>query len=124
MAYISSIQEKLMEIIKDSPINLISDFLVSNGADRNEMTDAYHMALWIEGAPKSVKHDFLDGFNEEDCPPMRICDNCGCFMDEGYLLDTQYACSDKCAIALYDGNEEQLREDIRLSVEEDEGDFF
>lgn len=117
-------QESLVEIIENNPIDRVYGFVVSHGANRDEMTDAYHMALWIEGAPADVKQEFLDKFNEEDWPSLRICDNCGCFMDEGYLLDTRYACSDKCAIALYDGNEEQLREDIRLSVEEDEGDFF
>lgn len=94
-----------------------------NGARLSEMTDAYHLALWFEGAPENVKWEFLDSFNEEN-NNLRVCSHCGKFMFEGYLLDYQYACSDECAIALYGGYEKRLREDIRMSVEEDEGDYF
>ena len=81
------------------------------------------MARWLKEAPADIKQDFLDEFNEES-NDLRICTHCGRFMFKGYLLDCDYACSDTCAIALYDGDEEQLREDIRASVEEDDGDYF
>ncbi|MBR3467415.1 MAG: hypothetical protein IKH15_09375 [Bacteroidales bacterium] len=118
--YISPMQEKLMEIIGENPIDKVRDFMVMHGANRNEMTDAYHLALWIEGAPAPVKEEFIEKFNEDDWPTMRVCDFCGCFMDEGYLLDTRYACSDACAIALFDGDEAALRE----AIGDGEGDFF
>lgn len=34
--------------------------------------------------------------------PMRRCSHCGNLMTEGYLLGSQYACSDECRNALYD----------------------
>ena len=95
-----------------------------NGARPDEMTDAYHLALWFEGAPRSVKEEFVDSFVLDHADNLRVCTHCGRFMTEGYLLETQYACSDECAIALYEGDEAQLREDIRASVEEEDGDFF
>lgn len=118
--YISPIQEKLTEIVRNNNFQDVLDFLVENGANRHEITDAYHAALWIEGAPVIVKIGFLDKFNEEDDPCLRVCDHCGVFMDEGYLLDIQYACSDACAIALFDGDEKLLRE----TIGDGSGDFF
>lgn len=95
-----------------------------NGASLDKIKGTYDLVKWFEQAPADVKQEFLDEFNEE-FNNLRVCTHCGKFMHEGYLLDTQYACSDECAIALYDGDEAQLREDIRMSVEEDDGsDFF
>ena len=101
--YISDIQERLTEIISQNDISDVRAFMVSNGANEHEMTDAYHLALWIEGAPAAVKCEFLDKFNEDDNPEMRICDTCGCFMIEGYLLGDmmEHYCSRKCAIESY-----------------------
>lgn len=95
-----------------------------SGARLAEMTDAYHLALWFEGAPIDVKRAFLDQFVLDDNDDLRVCDNCGCFMCEGYMLDCLYACCDGCAIDLYNGDEKQLREDIRKSVDEDDGNYF
>lgn len=54
---------------------------------------------------------------DKDYAGYRICDHCGAIMHDGYILGTEHACCDECAIALYYGNEEQLRNDLR---EEDE----
>ena len=48
----------------------------------------------------------------EDWIGFRVCTNCGTKMKEGYMLAGEYACCDECAIALYDGNENQLRADL------------
>lgn len=119
---ISTIQEKLVEIISDNPIDFVRDFMVARGANREKdaIEDELQLAKWIEGAPINVKNEFLDEFNENDYPSLRVCSNCGCFMDEGYMLDCQYACSDACGIALYKGNEKQMREDIG----DGSGDYF
>lgn len=42
----------------------------------------------------------------------RICDNCGEKMCDGYILGTEHACCDGCAIALYHGDEVQFRADL------------
>lgn len=34
---------------------------------------------------------------------IRRCDHCGKPMKEGYYLAGEYACSDECCLALYDG---------------------
>ena len=124
--YISEIQKRLMDSIGEkgcATYNRALGLALYNGANPNELKDSYNIALWFEGAPAAIKKEFLDEFNQDN-NNLRVCSHCGRFMYEGYLLDWRYACSDECAIALYDGDEAQLREDIRASVEEDDGDFF
>lgn len=101
--YISPIQEVLMVIIGINDIDKVRAFMVKNGANEKEMTDAYHLALWVEGAPAGVKHEFLYEFNEDDYPALRVCDTCGCFMNDGYLLGdmAEHYCSRKCAVKSY-----------------------
>lgn len=48
----------------------------------------------------------------DDWIGFRVCSNCGVRMKEGYQLGCEYACSDECAIAIYDGDETQLRADL------------
>jgi hypothetical protein len=119
---ITEIQQRLMDSIGPKGGALFNRALglaLYNGANPKEMTDPYHLALWFEGAHPDIKREFLDAFNELN-DDLRVCDNCGRFMCEGYLLDTRYACSDECAIALYEGDEAQLREDIG----DGDGDYF
>lgn len=63
----------------------------------------------IEGAGMDAKRTFMNLFEDT---PFRLCDHCGKFFEKGYILVTEYACSDECAVALYDGNEEALRADL------------
>ena len=45
----------------------------------------------------------------------RICDVCGKWHTEGYwVCENDYACSEECAISLYNGNEDAFREDLAL----------
>lgn len=123
--YISPMQEKLMEIISQNPIDKVRDFMVMHGANRNEMTDAYHLALWVEGAPVPVKEEFIEKFNEYDLPTLRVCDFCGCFMDEGYLLGGyEHYCSKTCAIDSYirDSKGKMTREQAYHQLRRDIGD--
>ena len=115
-----NIKEKVLQIIAANPISVVIKFATDNGASPGDVENEDRLAVWIMKAPANVKYDFLNAFNDWDDPSLRICDNCGDFMDEGYLLDVRYACSDKCAIDLYDGDEKQLREDIG----DGSGDFF
>lgn len=43
---------------------------------------------------------------------IRRCSHCGKIMKEGWVLGDEYACSWECAVALYDGDEEQLNADL------------
>lgn len=84
----------------------VVDFVCEHGANRREMTDAYHVALWLEGAPAAVKHAYFNLADGVDTcwldEGLRICDKCGKFMTEGYILgEFEYYCSDECAIQSY-----------------------
>ena len=61
------------------------------------------VAEMFEGAIVAPGDDLAALFMEmvRDAP-IRRCSNCGNLMVEGYLLDSQYACSDRCRNALYD----------------------
>lgn len=48
----------------------------------------------------------------------RVCSHCGKRFNEGYFLGDEYACSHECAVALYNGDGEQL--DIDLEEEEND----
>lgn len=50
---------------------------------------------------------------------VRRCDHCGKPMKEGYYLGGEYACSDECCLALYNGDEKQMKEDLSHAEEED-----
>lgn len=43
---------------------------------------------------------------------IRKCDHCGKPMKEGYYLGGEYACSEECAIALYNGDKAQFEDDL------------
>lgn len=70
---------------------------------------AESIANHIEGADLKAKQTFMGLFDDT---PFRLCDHCHKFFEEGYILVTEYACSDECAVALYGGNEEALRADL------------
>lgn len=102
--YISEIQRRILNAVESKPHELVLHFVCDNGANRNEMTDNYHIALWLEGAPVTVKNKFIDLASGlfGDCG-LRVCSKCGRFMKEGYLLHgcDLYACTESCAIQLY-----------------------
>lgn len=54
---------------------------------------------------------------------IRVCDNCGLPMSEGYYLGGEYACDKDCCLALYKGDKAQMEEDLRHSCE-DNGDCY
>ena len=80
-----------------------------NGANPDELYDRFRLAFWFEAAPVQVKRELLDLYYERNPNAdahLRICDNCGKFMPDGYILfggDT-YACTESCAVQLYQKN--------------------
>lgn len=50
---------------------------------------------------------------------IRRCDHCGKPMSRGYYLGGEYACSDECFLALYDGDKAQMEEDLSHAEEND-----
>lgn len=109
---------------KDSPkYNRALGLAMFHGADPQGM-DPHELALWFEGADYNVKRDFLDVFNVKN-NDLRLCENCGRFMTEGYLINGyNHACSRECALAMWDGSEESFDEAVRASVEDDDGETF
>lgn len=135
--YISEIQQALIDIVYNNHFSEVCDFMCAHGANRHELTDERHAAYWIEGAPVKVKEMFLERFNDEDWPEIRICDTCGVFMKEGYLLGDfqEHYCSEECAIKSYmhtseDGSGEgdvsriEAAELFRRDLEENSDDCF
>lgn len=109
--YISEIQQRLMNAVGVcGNYNGVLALAVENGANTKEMKDPYHLALWFEGAPASVKHKLLDLFDIEGIIEhgLRICDDCGKFFTEGYILDdcSHYSCSRGCAMRYYGSGKE------------------
>lgn len=56
---------------------------------------------------------------DPDDENVRRCDHCGKPMKEGYYLGGEYACSDECALALYNGDKAQMDEDLSHAEEND-----
>lgn len=78
----------------------------------------------IENVPIDEREELL--VEDLGIETVRVCDNCGKVMHEGYTLGGEHACCDECAIALYkdkDGNvypnaEELFQTDLDENDEE------
>lgn len=102
-AYADAVKRLLdVRVVKHTPV------------DRNELDKWYKKhhtnALLINVYDKSGCFD-ADSF--------RLCEHCGFPMMEGYCLGGELACSEECALALYDGDKEQMDEDLSHAAEDD-----
>lgn len=97
--YISEIQKRLTELVSGPNRYPAFNLAVAHGANPAELTDGYHIALWFEGAPKAVKEKFIETFARDG--QITICDYCGKFMIEGYLVYEDPYCSKECVIKGY-----------------------
>lgn len=69
-------------------------------------------------------NDIINEVNEgASLDDIRVCDNCGLPMSDGYYLGGEFACDDDCCLALYNGDEAQMKEDLS-HAEEDNGDCY
>lgn len=69
-------------------------------------------------------NDIINEVNEgASYDDIRVCDNCGLPMSEGYYLGGEYACDDECCLALYNGDKAQMEEDLS-HVNEDYSDCY
>ena len=104
--YISEIQERIMRCVNQIRFDCAKGYVLMHGANDKEMKDAYHVALWLEGAGKDVKLGFIKLWGEmapdryQDSG-LRVCSHCGQFMIKGYVLGDEYACSEPCAVELF-----------------------
>ncbi len=60
----------------------------------------------------------LEKIGELDVENLRTCDCCGTPMIGGYYLGGEFACSERCAIDMYEGGEKKFREDLSHAEEE------
>ena len=71
------------------------------------MQDVY----WMTSEQEDEVHDLAEEMEEEG-RFLRVCDHCGKLMSSGYYLAGEYACSDECCLALYNGDKQQMEEDL------------
>ena len=68
---------------------------------------------------------YADESREQNLPEAEIrrCDHCGRPMKEGYYLGGEYACSDECCLALYNGDKKTMEADLALA-DTDQGECY
>lgn len=69
-----------------------------------------------------IGSDYNEAINFEE--NVRVCDHCGKPMASGYYLGGEYACSDACCLALYNGDMTQMKEDLSHAAEDDSDVYF
>jgi hypothetical protein len=132
---ITETQKRLMNLIDKhhDTYNRAYGLALYNGANPEEVADSYHLALWFEGAEAGVKNQLLSIFDSSYCDVgLRVCDACGKFMTEGYLLFglDHYACSRECAIKVFQWNglglitPGEAEKRLDRALEEEENDNF
>lgn len=88
------------------------------GQGKDEIT-AMEPALRGPGNVAETADGIVAATPEPDDENVRRCDHCGKPMKEGYYLGGEFACSDKCALALYHGDKAQMDEDLSHADEAD-----
>ena len=89
--------------ISDSDGNIIVEAEYNS---KEEMGEIYKKLVLgeIDQLDIDDRYEFLEDYGIDT---LKVCDNCGKLMHEGYTLGDEHACCDDCAIALYcdkDGN--------------------
>ena len=77
---------------------LLKKFSRNVGSDTDLVNE---LVAQLMSADKETKTEFVDTFFEGVMDNLRICDTCGDWMIEGYVLGDEYACSRECAIKNY-----------------------
>lgn len=102
--------------ISDTDGNIIVAAEYPSKEDMGEIYDKLVLGE-IDQLDIDERNEFLEDYGIDT---LRVCDNCGKLIHEGYVLAGEHACCDDCAIALYrdsDGNvdpdaEELFRNDL------------
>lgn len=96
--------------ISDSDGNIIVNAEYESKESMGELYDKLILGE-IDQMSNEDKEEFLDDYGIET---LRVCDNCGKLMHEGYVLGGEHACCDKCAIQLYVSDDVSLDEAKKL----------
>ena len=98
------LDEKLEEQFLASPEDFIST-----------LCDKYHLmyndASWTVTDTSIEEHNLADDLRK-DGDSIRVCSHCGKPMMSGFYVRGDYACSDECCLALYEGDEKRMNEDL------------
>jgi len=89
--------------------------LVPNGKEVDEKVLDDFLYKWKQ-ALKLLEGEVSNGTYDEE--EIRICDICGLPMFEGYYLGGDYACDEECCLESYDGDKEQMEEDLSHAEED------
>lgn len=76
---------------------------------------------WLKDGESDGENTWYDEYHDEIVSlycsmlkgEVRCCDYCGKPMKEGYYLFGEYACSDECCLALFNGDKEQMDESLK-----------
>ena len=104
-----------MKIAVDEVGNLKHDPRVPHGEEVNKKVLDSFLVTWRDIVDK-LEDKITNGTYDED--DIRTCDICGLPMDEGYYLGGEFACDDECCLESYDGDKEQMREDLSHANED------
>lgn len=94
---------------------LLKKFSRNVGSDTDLVNE---LTMQLMSADKNTKTEFVDTFFDGVMDNLRICDTCGDWMIEGYVLGDEYACSRECAILNYMGTSFNHSDDGNVSREE------
>ena len=104
-----------LKIAVDEVSKLKHDPRVPHGEEVNKKVLDSFLITWRDVVDK-LDCKVADGTYDED--DIRTCNICGLPMDEGYYLGGEFACDDECCLASYDGDKEQMREDLSHANED------
>jgi len=79
-----------------------------NGEKVNQIILQQFCRQW-EYTINDIINEVNEGASYDD---IRVCDNCGLPMSDGYYLGGEFACDDECCLALYNGDKAQMDEDL------------
>ena len=72
-----------------------------------------------------IINDIINEVNEgASLDDIRVCDNCGLPMSEGYYLGGGFACDDRCCLDLYKGDKAQMEEDLSHACEDNSDCYY
>lgn len=122
----TEIEQRVFNLIESGPFPKMLGFCLFNGADYGLIQDKEDILTYlVHYATKEVKRQFMDEFCQNWADTgLRVCDKCGHFMKEGYLLGDEYACSYECAVGLYDMPEKEAIKQLDKDLAENEDDCY
>ena len=125
-----TIEERIRVAVVKTPIEELAGFCALNFTfvcdESRRLDHSYWVDLLVEKLDTSDKKGRLNFMNKFWPDDLRVCDYCGEFMTEGYLIYNEHTCSRECAIKLYeaDGQSEEDFDADLSHCDEDDSEVF